>query len=190
MNSNRFRNLLRAFLSAGLLLCSAASLWATDSAEVPEQPPQHHIQTVFIILMENHNWTGDGKLDIKGNPAAPYINNTLVPMGSHTENYSNPPSNHPSLPNYLWLVSGQNFGIQDDNPPSQHLLLSHQHLVAQFEQSGISWKSYDENITGKVCPLVDGGGIDPDGNPYYGVRHNPFVCGLQSLRSARRAGRS
>ena len=28
----------------------------------------HHIKTVFIIVMENHNWTGNGSLDIKGNP--------------------------------------------------------------------------------------------------------------------------
>lgn len=44
-----------------------------------------------------------------------------------------------------------------------------------MEKAGISWKSYDENISGTVCPLVDGGGIDSDGNPYYGVRHDPFV---------------
>ena len=57
---------------------------------------QHHIKTVFIVLMENQNWAA-----IKGNPQAPYINNTLVPMGSHAELYFNPTLNHPSLPNYL-----------------------------------------------------------------------------------------
>jgi hypothetical protein len=31
----------------------------------------HHIKTVFLIVMENHNWTGDGGLNIKGNTEAP-----------------------------------------------------------------------------------------------------------------------
>jgi hypothetical protein len=177
MIRKHLRSLLTSLTVSCLVLGFSGNVAAADKnvAATDTDPATHHIKTVFIILMENHNWTGDGKLDIKDNPAAPYINNTLVPMASHTENYSNPPGIHPSLPNYLWLVAGQNFGIFDDSPPSQHLLKSHDHLVAQFEKAGITWKSYDENITGKVCPLVDGGGIDPDGNSYYGVRHNPFV---------------
>jgi phospholipase C len=117
--------------------------------------------------MENHNWTGDGSLDIKGNPAAPYINKTLVPIASHAEQYFNPPNNHPSLPNYLWLEAGTNFGILDDGPPSQHPLSSMLHLVTLLKNANISWKAYLENTTGKVCPLVDGG--------EYAVRHEPFA---------------
>lgn len=177
MIRKHLRRLLTALTSTCMVLGFSATLHAADKnvAAMYSDPATHHIQTVFIILMENHNWTGDGNLDIKGNPAAPYINNTLVPMASHAENYSNPPGIHPSLPNYLWLVAGTNFGILNDNPPSQNQIKSHKHLVNQLKDAGISWKSYDENISGKVCPLVDGGGIDPDGNPYYGVRHNPFV---------------
>src|SRR6516164_3517849 len=48
-------------------------------------------KTVFLIMMENHNWS-----DIKHNPSAPYINNSLLPMGSHAEQYFNPPGIHPS----------------------------------------------------------------------------------------------
>jgi hypothetical protein len=70
------------------LRCPAASL-----------PP---IQTVFIILMENHNWSS-----IKGSPDAPYIN-SLLPQASYCEQYYTPPGNHPSLPNYLWLEAGTN----------------------------------------------------------------------------------
>lgn len=33
--------------------------------------------------MENHNWTGAGSSSIKGNPEAPYINYTLLPMASY-----------------------------------------------------------------------------------------------------------
>jgi hypothetical protein len=127
----------------------------------------HHIKTVFIILMENHNWTGDGSLDIKGNPAAPYINKTLLPIASHAEQFYNPPNNHPSLPNYLWLEAGTNFGILDDGPPSQHPLSTKKHLVTLLKNANVPWKAYLENTTGKVCPLTDSG--------EYAVRHEPFA---------------
>jgi hypothetical protein len=176
MMQNPLRSLSSATALTSLVLGSSLSLWAADNnTKSTEYPATHHIRTVFLIVMENHNWTGDGNMDIKGNPAAPYINKTLLPMASRAENYYNPPGNHPSLPNYLWLEAGTNFGIYNDNPPSQNHQGTTKHLVTQMEKAGISWKSYDENISGSVCPLVDGGGIDPDGNPYYGVRHDPFV---------------
>src|SRR5262249_14789167 len=53
------------------------------------------IQAVFIILMENHNWSS-----IKNSSSAPYINNTLLPMASYATQYFNPPGVHPSEPNY------------------------------------------------------------------------------------------
>src|ERR1041384_6382054 len=72
------------------------------------------VKTVFIILMENHNWS-----QIKNSTSAPYINNTLLPMSSYATQYFNPPGIHPSLPNYLWLEAGSNFGIADDNDPAR-----------------------------------------------------------------------
>ncbi len=168
MIRNHIRNLFTSLISAGLVLAGAGSLRAAaPSTAATDDPSTHHIQTVFIILMENHNWTGDGNLDIKNNPAAPYINKTLVPMGSHAEQYYNPPNLHPSLPNYLWLEAGTNFGILDDGPPSQHPLPSKKHLVTLLRNANISWKAYLENITGKVCPLTDDG--------EYAVRHEPFA---------------
>jgi hypothetical protein len=120
------------------------------------------IQTVFVILMENHNWS-----DIKGNPSAPYINNTLLAMGAHAENYNNVPGIHPSLPNYLWLEAGTNFGIANDNNPSSNHQSTTQHLVAQLQSAGISWKSYQEDISGTTCPLTSTG--------LYAPKHNAMV---------------
>ena len=77
------------------------------------------IKTVFIILMENHNWS-----QIQGSSSAPYINGTLLPAGSFATQYYNPPGIHPSEPNYLWLEAGQNFGILDDNDPSVNHIAS------------------------------------------------------------------
>ena len=51
--------------------------------------------------MENKNWTGDTLAhNIKGNPEAPYINNTLIRHGARAVNYVN--LIHPSEPNKIW----------------------------------------------------------------------------------------
>jgi phosphatidylinositol-3-phosphatase len=122
----------------------------------------HAIDTVFLIVMENHNWS-----DIYQSPSAPYINQTLLPQASYAQQYYNPPGIHPSEPNYLWLEAGTDFGIADDNGPSQNHQPSQAHLVTLLSQAGISWKSYQEDITGDVCPLTDTG--------LYAPKHNPMV---------------
>lgn len=128
----------------------------------PAQAQISSVKTVFIILMENHNWN-----TIKGSSSAPYINHKLLPMSSYASQYYNPPNNHPSLPNYLWLEAGTNFGITDDGPPSQHHQATKQHLVSQLKRAGISWKAYEEGISGTTCPLTDVG--------EYATKHDPFV---------------
>ena len=94
------------------------------------------VQTVFIIVMENQEWAG-----LKGNTNAPYINNTLLPMASHCEQYYTAPNVHPSLPNYLWLEAGTNFGIADDNDPFADHQATTNHLVTLLQNAGISWKA-------------------------------------------------
>jgi phosphatidylinositol-3-phosphatase len=118
--------------------------------------------TVFLIVMENHNWS-----DIKDDPSAPYINNTLLPMSSYATQYFNPPGIHPSEPNYLWLEAGNNFGVTDDaNPDANHQSATN-HLVTLLNNAHISWKSYQESISGTDCPLT--------GNGLYAPKHNPMV---------------
>ncbi len=135
----------------------------------------HHIQTVFLIVMENHNWTGNGTLSISGNPAAPYINSTLIPMSSYARNYNNPPGIHPSLPNYIWLEAGDSMGIRDDGSVSTHHQSTTNHLVTLLEKAGISWRAYEEGITGTDCPLQNEGPLDANGDALYAVKHDPFV---------------
>ncbi|HEY5048675.1 MAG TPA: alkaline phosphatase family protein [Rhizomicrobium sp.] len=180
MISNRILAISGALMFACLTTsgAGAAGSSAADTGAGVQQtapPAKHNIKTVFIILMENHNWTGDGKLDIKGNAAAPYINNTLIPMSSYANRFYNPPGNHPSLPNYLWLEAGTNFGILADGPPSQFAQTTTKHLVTQMTTANVTWKAYLEDIPGTVCPLVDTGPVDPDGDPLYAVRHEPFA---------------
>src|SRR5437870_7628022 len=120
------------------------------------------IHTVFLILMENHDWSS-----IKGSPSAPYINDTLLPIASHAEQYYNPPGVHPSEPNYLWLEAGTNFGIRNDKPPARNHQRTASHLVNLLEAAGLSWRAYQEDISGIDCPLSSVG--------LYDVNHDPFV---------------
>ena len=123
----------------------------------------HSIQTVFLILMENHNWS-----DIKGSASAPYINGTLLPAGAHAESYhENPKAVHPSEPNYIWLEAGDNLGITDDNPPADNYRTTHMHLSSLLDNAQVSWKSYQEDIRGGECALENTG--------LYNPKHNPMV---------------
>ena len=134
-----------------------------DPGPTPVTPPvDKGIGHVFVILMENHNWA-----DIKGSASAPYINGTLLPLGSRAENYMNPTGLHPSLPNYLWLEAGTNFGIRNDSGPSTNHQSTTNHLVTLLEAAGISWKSYQEDISGTACPVNSTG--------KYAPKHNPMV---------------
>jgi len=118
------------------------------------------IKTVFLIVMENHNWS-----DIINSPSAPYINNTLLPQASYALQYYNPSGLHPSEPNYIWLEAGTSLGITSDDPPKDNHQSTTDHLVAYLVKAGITWKSYLENITGKVCPLENNGLFTPKHNP-------------------------
>jgi len=103
------------------------------------------IKTVFVIAMENHNWTQPaqvaGKIQqIYQNPNAPFINSLVngtafaivngeVVHISEQVSYAsayhsvlatpsgNNPHIHPSEPNYLWAEAGTNFGVLNDNDP-------------------------------------------------------------------------
>ncbi len=135
---------------------------AATSAPTPTPTSSSAARTVFLIMMENHNWS-----DIKHSSSAPYINDTLLPMASYAEQYYNPPGIHPSEPNYLWLEAGTNFGIFNDASPSANHQNTRLHLVTLLDKAGISWKSYQESISGTVCPLT--------GNGLYAPKHNPMV---------------
>jgi phosphatidylinositol-3-phosphatase len=116
----------------------------------------HAIKTVFIILMENHDWS-----DIKGSASAPFLNGLLT-KGAHAEHYvENPSAIHPSEPNYIWLEAGDNLGIIDDGPPEANHRATRKHLTGLLDDAEISWKTYQEGIGGLDCPLAPQGLYDP-----------------------------
>jgi len=130
----------------------------------PVQATSHtNIQTLFVILMENVSWP-----DLAGNTNAPYINNVLLPQCSYCNNMFIVPNTFGSLPQYLWLESGTNWGVIDDsNDPSSHHFATTNHFVIQLQNAGISWKAYQESISGTTCPTASSG--------LYAAFHNPFV---------------
>src|SRR5579872_2161811 len=103
------------------------------------------IKHVFVIALENHNWTqpttvSGGIEPVAGNANAPFINSLVngtaqVFIDGRLVNVSeqvsyatayhnglatasgNNPHIHPSEPNYLWAEAGTNFGIANDDDP-------------------------------------------------------------------------
>lgn len=135
---------------------------STTPAEQRLATANNHIKTVFLVLLENHNWS-----EILGNQSAPYLNQ-LLDKGAHAQNYyDNDKAVHPSEPNYIWLEAGDNLGITDDNPPSDNYRTTRMHLTSLLDTANVSWKSYQEGIGGNECPLDAGGLYDP--------KHNPMV---------------
>ena len=132
-------------------------------AEAESARAGHSIENVFLIVLENHDWS-----DVRGNPSAPYINDTLLAMGAHAENYfDNPSAVHPSEPNYVWLEAGDNLGITDDDDPDMNDRSTHMHLTSLLDYANVSWKSYQEGIDGTTCPVASSG--------LYAAKHNPMV---------------
>jgi phospholipase C len=128
-----------------------------------------HIKTVFLILMENTVWSS-----VRGSPDAPYLNGTLLSQASVAEAYKGAKDGnlHPSEPNYLWLEAGDNFGLDlsvstaDADPVKNHQGTT-AHLVTQLEAANVTWRSYQEDIAGDVCPLTS--------VKNYAPKHNPMV---------------
>jgi phospholipase C len=116
--------------------------------------------SVFTIVMENHS-----KGQIFGNSDAPFINQiasqNAIASGYH-DSYV-----HPSEPNYIWMVSGENFGILNDNDPGagNHIAAT-SHIADQLEGAGLTWKTYQESM-GTECTLYS--------HDLYASKHNPFV---------------
>lgn len=120
------------------------------------------ISNVFLIVFENHDWS-----DIKDSPECPFLNQKLLPRASFATKCFTPTNNHPSLPNYLWLVGGTNYGILDDRSPLINTRETTNHLAWLLDQFGVSWRSYAESVPTGRLPLT---------NQYpYAPRHIPFL---------------
>jgi phosphatidylinositol-3-phosphatase len=126
------------------------------------------VKTVFVIAMENHNWTQPAQIDggiqqIYRNPNAPYINSLVDGTSAISDQVAyanayhnvlatpsgNNPHIHPSEPNYLWAEAGTNFGVTNDNDPFAANGPTNQntsaHLSTLLTAAGQTWRSYQED---------------------------------------------
>ena len=134
---------------------------ATVGAAIPTHRRAPRTLTIFTIVLENHDYA-----EIVGSTNAPYIN-SLIAMGALATNYKD--TAHPSLPNYLHMISGDNQypGIVDVDPTQfPYFPANKPNLGTQLEAAGIKWRSYQESM-GTPCKLTDSGNYAP--------KHDPFL---------------
>jgi phosphatidylinositol-3-phosphatase len=146
------------------------------------------IKAVIVIAMENTD--ADQIYDNTNTALAPYIHGTLMPIAARASNFNDPlPVKTRSEPHYIWMEAGTNsftdhtFTDDDDPVPKKvknstkkgknsakkvkNSTASKDHLVTQLDQAGLTWMSYQEDMTAGQCPIESVG--------RYAAKHNPFV---------------
>ena len=146
----------------------------------------HSFDHIVTILMENHALS-----DIIGNPTAPFMN-TLASTWSLATNYT--AVNHPSLPNYLALVSGQQFAAwsqSDCNPGPSCTAGNAANIVDRLDARDLTWKAYMEGYPSSCGTQCSPGNcfLGDNGATQYAARHNPFVYFGDIVNSTERCSR-
>jgi hypothetical protein len=135
---------MRALALAGAVGCASSPVHAAN------------VKKVFVIAMENHNWTQPSTQtspqQIFQNPAAPFLNSLVNGTSGISSQvaYANGINAgvgiHPSEPNYIWAEAGDNLGIFNDaDPCPTNVRNTTQHLSAFLTIAGKSWRSYQED---------------------------------------------
>jgi acid phosphatase len=151
----------KAKVKATTTTTTATTTTATTTTTAPQRPATTTTKPVssphvMIVMMENKSFS-----EVIGQADQPYTNNLANTYGLATQSYA---FGHPSLPNYLDIVSGSNQGVTDDGPPSSHKFPSTQTLADQLVAAGFSAKAYAENLP-----------PDPTNSlGEYAVRHVPW----------------
>ena len=122
---------------------------------------------VMIVMMENESASS-----VIGNSQMPFTNSLATDYGDATNSFA---MAHPSLPNYLTLVSGSAQGVTQDQPPSSGSFPNAPTIANQLSSAGLTVGAYAENLPSD--PSNDGGASDSSGNPIYAVRHAPLGTG-------------
>jgi hypothetical protein len=140
--------------SAALTGCGIPVAGATRPVAGLPGLPVSHPSHLIVVIEENHSFD-----QIIGSPTAPFINR-LAATGTLLTNYH--AITHPSLPNYIALLSGHTGRIRSDCP---RCTITGRTLVDQLEARHISWAAYLEGLP-RACSRVSGSGayteaVDP-----------------------------
>jgi hypothetical protein len=127
----------------------------------------------FVIMLENH-----GKASIFGDPNTPYISSLAAKYASAPNYYG---VTHPSEPNYVALISGSNWGMNDDNPANT---FDHSNIADELDARHLSWNGYMENLpsAGDVTDTQY-----PANAALYVKKHDPFALFTDIASSSARA---
>jgi hypothetical protein len=179
----------------------AAQAQDNDEREKREQDGVPKLDHVFVIVLENHNsFTSFGSNGIIGNPQAPNIT-ALWNKYNVATNYN--AVWHPSLPNYLAMITGDwigtdvsgtghtypvgsTVGVSDDDSPSVAIdygppanssvhrwRVNLPSVAGQLVKAGKDWRAYLQNFPESGTHLANWPGDNNTGN-MYAVKHNPF----------------
>jgi hypothetical protein len=162
---------LGAAVAAGLVAGSVTS--ASAHAE-RARPGQRHIDHLYVLMLENHS-----KSSVIGNANAPFISGLAAKYTTADHYYG---VTHPSMPNYIAAIAGDNFGIQDDHDENV-VNLDRPNLVDSLEARHVRWGAYMETLP--ADKLARFGPTLPDGSTaqLYAKKHNPFVL-FDSVKSS------
>jgi len=116
----------RAALLVALVVCSVGQ------SAPPQVPAFNH---VVVVVLENKS-----RAQVLGNPAAPAFN-AFARRGAVLRAYRG--VTHPSLPNYLALVSGSTHGISSD---CTSCTVGGRSLADTLEARKLTWKAYAEGL--------------------------------------------
>ena len=133
-----------------MVLCALLAGRATAAAPVPA------FAHVVVIVFENKESTS-----VLGNRAAPTFNSYGRRYAKLTRYYG---VTHPSLPNYLALVSGSTQSVTTD---CTDCVVDAKSLADTLEASGRTWKTYTEGLPAP--------GFLGAFNGRYAKKHNPFA---------------
>jgi len=117
---------------------------------------------IYVIMLENHS-----KSSVIDDPNAPYMTALAHTYGMASKYYG---VTHPSMPNYIASIAGDNFGIQDDNDQNV-VSLDRTNIVDQLEKAHISWGAYMQTLPSDKLARFG----PSDGEPLYAKKHDPFV---------------
>lgn len=162
----------RSRLPSAIVLCIAslatvvAAGAATTVAPTAGSKPKPRFRHVVVVVFENHDVD-----QILGSSRAPTFN-LLASRYATLTNYS--AVTHPSLPNYLALVSGSTQGIDSD---CTSCVANGRSLADTLAASKKTWKAYAEGL-----PHV---GFTGAGSDRYAKKHNPFVYFRRNLTGPR-----
>lgn len=141
----RFWIVLLVFLTMLCVLCQCRN------TSEPIVPLKYGIKRVILIVLENANQ--------ESALAQPFLS-SLTKRGAFLSNYN--AVTHPSQPNYLAMISGDGFGVGDENAT-----IDAKHLGNLLEARGKTWKSYAEGYPGDCF-------LHTYHNKYY-RKHVPFL---------------